>query len=268
MDEKFEKLLADFIAGSQTEKDKEELNAAITGGELEAQEVAGLKNVYSKLEELPLPEPSANLRSNFYQMLAEEKRREQANKRWKGLLSNFFENMLAQVPVGKLAYSVVLLALGVGFGIWYNQRQESEAQRIAALTTEMQQMKKMLSLTLLEQPSATDRLKAVNLTTDMERADDKVIKALLQTLNNDPNVNVRLTAIEALYQHAENPIAREGLVQSINKQESPLVQLALADVMVAMQEKDSVQQLKKLLKKRGLNEDVKTKVKESIQVLI
>jgi HD superfamily phosphohydrolase YqeK len=46
------------------------------------------------------------------------------------------------------------------------------------------------------------------------------------------------------------------------------VQLALADIMVAMQEKDSVQQLKKLLKKEDLNEAVKAKVKQTIQVLI
>ena len=268
MEEKFEKLLADFMAGEQSEKDKEELTAAITAGELEVEDVASTQRFYQKLEALPVPEPSDGLRTNFYQMLAEEKQKEKRARQWYGAFGNYLERVFAQFSFGQLAYSVVLIGLGMGLGFWYTKHQDSEAQKLAALSDEMQQMKKMLSLTLLEQPSATDRLEAVSLTTDMEKADDKVIKALLRTLNADPSVNVRLTAIEALYQHAENPLAREGLVQAINKQDSPLVQLALADVMVAMQEEKAVQQLKKLLKKDDLNEAVKTKVQESIQVLI
>jgi len=91
---------------------------------------------------------------------------------------------------------------------------------------------------------------------------------LLQTLNHDPSVNVRLAAIEALYEHAAHPTARQGLVQSIGQQDSPLVQLALADIMVAMQEKNAVQPLRKLLAKENLNEAVKVRIKQSIQVLI
>jgi hypothetical protein len=266
MEEKYEKLLAEFI--TKNEPEKKDIEAAIQTGELEYTQVNEIKSFCDKLSALPEPEPSDSLRSNFYQMLAQEKQKEATKNNWRNSFLNFYQQLLNIIPLGKLAYSLVLLSLGGALGIWYNQSQNAESQRLAALTSEMQQMKKMMMLTLLEQPSATDRLKAVNLTSDMKSADNKVIQALLQTLNYDPSVNVRLAAIEALYQHADNSVAREGLVHAISKQDSPLVQLALADIMVAMQEKDSVKQLKELLQKDNLNEAVKIKVKQSIQVLI
>ena len=77
-------------------------------------------------------------------------------------------------------------------------------------------------LNMLEKESTSERLKAVNLTQGMDNASEKVVEALLQTLNNDPNVNVRLSALEALFPYASNPKVREGLIQSISQQESPL----------------------------------------------
>lgn len=226
-----------YLAHSQTEEEKAEMEAAITAGELDLDALNQMTQFDKRLMAVPAPEPSERLRSNFYQMLAEEKRKEKAAPNLKHWFADWLEVFKNQFTLGQLAYNVVVLVIGVALGFALNKRQNPGDEKLIALTTEMQQMKKMMMLTLLEQPSVTDRLKAVNLTTDMEQADDKVIKSLLQTLNSDPSVNVRLAAIEALFQHCENPIAREGLVSAITRQESPLVQLALADIMVAMQEK-------------------------------
>jgi len=81
-------------------------------------------------------------------------------------------------------------------------------------------------------------------------------------------VNVRLITLEALIALAESPKVREGLVLSLIKQESPLVQVAQADAMIQLQEKRSVKELQQLLKKEGLNEMVKEKLEETITYLI
>jgi hypothetical protein len=86
----------------------------------------------------------------------------------------------------------------------------------------------------------------------------------LATLNNDPNVNVRLTTLEALTHFARDPVVREGLIQSILQQESPLVQAALADVMLRLQEKRAIPSFKKLLLQKDLNGMVRTKIEETI----
>ena len=96
----------------------------------------------------------------------------------------------------------------------------------------------------------------------------KVIDALFTTLNEDPNVNVRLITLEALVKLSNEPKVRAGLVQSITLQESPLLQSAIADVMVKLQEKSSVQGLQKLLHRKDLNGMVKLKIEQSIHKLI
>jgi HEAT repeat protein len=123
-------------------------------------------------------------------------------------------------------------------------------------------------LTLISQSSATDRLKAVGYTSELLQADERVIKALLFTLNHDENVNVRLVAVEALSRFAADPGVREGLVRSIAQQESPLVQVALADAMVALNEKRSVAPLRELLRRQGTDMYVKEKLESSIRILL
>jgi HEAT repeat protein len=129
-------------------------------------------------------------------------------------------------------------------------------------------MKQLMMLALLQDPSASQRIRAVSYTEDMSSVNRKVIDALFATLNEDPNVNVRLATLEALVKLAGEPEVREGLVRSINLQESPIMQSAIADIMVKLQEKSSVQSLQKLLSKKDLNKMVKTKIENSIQKLI
>jgi len=64
------------------------------------------------------------------------------------------------------------------------------------------------------------------------------------------------------------PHVREGLVRSIATQQSPLVQMALAELMVAIQEKSSVNELKKVLDQKNTAKEVKEKIQKSIDVLI
>ena len=121
---------------------------------------------------------------------------------------------------------------------------------------------------LIDQPSAIDRIKAVNMTNNFASVNDKVVTAMLKTLNNDPNENVRLITVEALYEFADNPRVREGLILSIIKQNSPLVQLALADIMIALQEKKSVEHFENLLKKKDLNDSVRNRLQQTVKVLM
>jgi hypothetical protein len=51
-------------------------------------------------------------------------------------------------------------------------------------------------------------------------------------------------------------------------QESPLVQIALAEVMVTLQAKSSVKELERIVRDENTPVDVKRKLEESIKVLI
>ena len=143
-----------------------------------------------------------------------------------------------------------------------------EKSDVASLTREVTDLKEMVMLSLLEKESATDRLKAVSLTSEMSQASKKVTEALIQTLNEDGNVNVRLAALDALKPYVRDSYVRESMVRSIANQSSPMVQVALAELMVELQEKKSVTELRKLLEEEATPSDVKERIKESIQVLI
>ena len=125
-----------------------------------------------------------------------------------------------------------------------------------------------MMLALLDNPSASERMRAVSYTDEIKHVDNHVVEALLQTLNNDPNVNVRLTTLDALTKLANHPEVRQGLIQSITQQDSPLMQSAIADVMLKLQEKQSVKQFKELLKQKNLDNGVRTKISHTINSLI
>lgn len=171
----------------------------------------------------------------------------------------------------RLAFGIVMVLMGLAGGYFLGKpslSQKSDNHQIDSLTAQVTEMKQVMMLTLLHDPSASQRMLAVGYTDEMDKVNNKVIDALLTTLNEDPNVNVRLITLEALIKYANQPRVREGLIQSLARQDSPLLQSAIADVMVKLQEKKSVRLLQDLLRKKDLNEMVKVKVEQSIQKLI
>lgn len=144
------------------------------------------------------------------------------------------------------------------------EKADPETRQLEALTAQVHEMREIVMLSLLQNPAASERIKAVSYTSEIRHVDPNVAAALLATLNNDPNVNVRLTTLEALTHFARDPSIREGLVQSILQQHSPLVQAALADVMLQLQEKRAILPLKKLLQQKDLNGMVRTKLEKTI----
>ncbi|HTI93393.1 MAG TPA: HEAT repeat domain-containing protein [Puia sp.] len=144
----------------------------------------------------------------------------------------------------------------------------SDKRQLQVLSEQVHEMREMVLLALLENPSASERIRGVSYTNEISKVNRNVINALLSTLNNDPNSNVRLMTLEALTHYADDPAVREGLVQSILQQDSPLVQAALADAMLKLQEKKAVPSLKELLHQKDLNEMVRMKIRQTLTRLI
>jgi hypothetical protein len=229
-------------------------------------EMEATKKIWMMMGEFPKPVPSETMRENFNTMLTKFKKETVQEKKASTVF--IFNSRYSWL---KYAAAIVLLLMAFGAGYIINhplQAAVANNKKMDSLAVEMNSMKQMMMLSLLENPSASERIRAVGYSDEMGTANKKVIDALLTTLNQDANVNVRLITLDALVRLSKNPSVREGLVESITKQESPLVQSAIADVMVKLQEKRSVKPLQKLLHKKDLNEMVKTKIEESIQKLI
>ncbi len=91
----------------------------------------------------------------------------------------------------------------------------------------------------------------------MSQPDPQVLSALLHTVNYDQNVNVRLAALDALHQSASNQMVRRGLTESLDRQTSPMVQIALIDLLVDIREREAADAVKDLMQEAGLNPEVR-----------
>lgn len=228
--------------------------------------------LWQQLGTVKNPSPSPEMETRFYAMLDTYKKEVEAKEAYS--LSILWQKLKARFtyqPSYNWAYSLVLVVLGTMMGFWLGKPDNQSIayqKQVQSLSSEMQEMKQMMMLSMLENPAATERMRGVSYTEQLNQVNDKVIDALLTTLNYDENVNVRIVTLEALIPLANNPKVREGLVQSLITQESPLVQVALADAMVKLQEKRSVKEFKRILRKDNLNIMVKDKIEKSILKLL
>ena len=105
--------------------------------------------------------------------------------------------------------------------------------------------------------SAASRINAIASTSRMENKGNEVVDALVQTLNNDPNANVRLAALNALTRLHTEPNVRRELAASLNKQQDPLVQINLIDMLAGMQEFSALSDLEKMANDENMNKTVR-----------
>jgi hypothetical protein len=252
-------LIAKFNTGRATPADLEKIEWLLEEGSLSLEELHPVTALEDRIAQVKFPAPPADLDHRFYQMLALEKK-SKSSFSWRRFFS-----WPELAP--RLALASVTLAIGIGIG-YMAKPASAPNQNIEMLSQEVSSLKEMMMLSLLEKESATERLKAVSLTQEMDMASVKVTGALLNTLNEDDNVNVRLAAVEALKPYVRDSHVREELIRSIGKQQSPLVQVALAEMMAELKVKSSVKELEKIMKSDRTPADVKNKIKQSIDVLI
>ena len=169
-------------------------------------------------------------------------------------------------PVGAVAWSMVLVAIGAFIGIRVSA-PDSHAQEIAAMHTELTNMRQLVALSMLQQQSASGRLEGVTWTRREDHLDPQVLTALLHTLRYDPSVDVRLAALDALSRHAAQPQVRSSVVDSLREQQSPLVQVALIDQLVQWRDPQAAPRLEKLQQDPNLNPTVRQHAEWAISKL-
>ncbi|HTZ20450.1 MAG TPA: zf-HC2 domain-containing protein [Opitutaceae bacterium] len=214
-------------------------------------EWAGLQETLLQLDRLPPEEPSARLRTNFYAMLDTHLRQAREPSPFalmRNRLDRFFENLVPTRPALQFAFSAVLLVAGVIVGARYLQPAAPIAPPATDLATqsrldEMQKkfdsMSQLVAYSLAQQQPANTRLQQIAATLARGDADAKTLAGLVSTLAFDPNTNVRLSALEALYAHADRPLVRQGVLASLPRESSPLVQLAMIDFLTSVRDRDA-----------------------------
>ncbi len=265
--------LAGYLAGSLGEAERETLESHLASCHGCREELERAAQMWQLLGDIPAEQPDSRaMRARFDTMLAEGmavstaagagsaqsgtsavdagERKRTARPPLRGGFSDWMRRHThgMRLPVqpllqGCAALLLVLVGIQVGRGI---KPAPSGSAEVRELSQEVRDLRQMVTLSLLQQQSASERLKGVSWSGQLERPGDEVVAALLDTLMHDPNVNVRLASIDALKRFSTRDVVQRAAIQALDTQKSPLVQMALIDFVVETQNRAAVDALRKL----------------------
>ncbi len=267
--------IPDILTGEMDPADRAAFDAHIAQCPGCAEELRRLTETWTRLGVLPMERPSQDLSDRFYKMLeAEQEKLEKARafaapERRRPSFARRVSDAFARLrpmPAFQFGAALLILAIGIGGGLMLGPKDTTKVQ-VAALGREVQDMRQAMASTLLQQPSSSDRIRGVSFTEKIAAPGRNTIDMLLRTLDSDPSVNVRLAAVDALYLFAGQPGVKEGIVRSLSTQPSPLVQVALIDLLVGIRERKAVDAFKALVGDQKLDPGVRHKAELGIQQL-
>ena len=87
-------------------------------------------------------------------------------------------------------------------------------------------------------------------------------------MNNDANVNVRMSAMYALSKYSTNDVVKEAFVESLKHQTDPLLQITLINILVNIQDNRAKQPIQNILDNNDTPDVVKQQAAKSLQAFI
>jgi hypothetical protein len=274
MTQKFEEMKCDQIAGLLPDylhgKLQPEQTSMVKAHLEQCAACAEEAALWQKLGVLPDEQPSPALASRFNAMLEsyQEGRWEKTSLRNERDRFLDFGAIVAwtRTPALSMGWAVVLLIAGF-FAGRYIDRDTRQTSELAAVQQELVNMRELVVVSMLKQQSPSERLQGVGYSMDQKQPDGKVLEALLHTLRYDNSVDVRLAALDALSRYSSRPDIRQGLKDSLQPQQSPMVQVALIDALVEMHDASIVPQLKQFQADPKIDPTVRKRADWGIQQL-
>ncbi len=228
-------------------------------------EFTTLQRTLTDLDAMPTEKPSPRLRANFYAMLSDEKHAlptGQPQTVHPRRHSTLWAWILTPVAAGGLLF----------LGFIAGQRStpevippdDSTQQQIAALQAKVDSMGKLVGYSLLKQKPAGERIQGLLATQKLESPSEQVLTQLISALALDPSTNVRLTALEALYPHADQEVVRAGVLASLEREQNPLVQVAMIDFLVAAQDTEAIRTIQTISQQKDTNITVRDAARRAL----
>ena len=198
-------------------------------------EPAELEPVWGALGEIEPEVPSERLRHRLHATIAAAERAPGPPMTTAAARRSALELRPSTAWLAAAALLLVGVALGRGWGLVGSGNAE-----LKALRAEMQSVSRVVAISLLQHPSAGERIRAAQLSVTAENGDE-VVTALLEALE-DVNVNVRLAAVDALRPRVEAEGLGQGLIQRLAAQTSPLVQYEISGLLIERGRPDELRQ--------------------------
>ena len=250
-----ENKLIDYLDGALTTEQRLEVEQELAKSPELRQTLKELKTLTSCMDDAFEYQPSQNLKTNFDDFLQKEKIKLEKDDT---PIMNFQSHPQNRNRLFiQIASAAAILLFGFFVGKNWNTEPPATIADIESLRSEM--------LNLLQEKSTSGRIKAVNISYEIENADDEIVNALIQTMNIDGSTNVRLSAIEALYDNfSDNSKVRTAFCETLNLQNNPMVQITLIKALVNLKEKKAEKYLHDLIQKDDTSPEVRDEAQMGI----
>ena len=267
--------LADALAGTLTDAERQALESHALACPACREELEGAREMWQRLGRMRAAEPDTQaMRARFDAMMADAAAvvgtlpTASAAPSARTRSSRWMRRHRTVRPLLQAAAAAILVVVGIQLG-----RQMSPptlavtAPDVTALRDEVRDLRQMVTLSLMQQQSVTERLKGVSWSSQLDQPGNEVVSALIDTLMRDANVNVRLASIDALRRFAEREFVRSAAVRALDSQSSPLVQMALIVFVVETQDRAALESLRRLSRDGEANEAVRARASWGIDHL-
>jgi hypothetical protein len=260
-----ESLLIDFLDGNLHPADRGELQKHLQSCEACQKTLEEYKLLFQSIEKNKFEIPGPALREKFDAMLQAEINIYKTSDTSRDTVH---ERPLKKYSVlYRIAASIILFAAGLVIGVRLLPERNANSKQIAALRDEVNDVKEALTLNLLNEESASERIKAVSYAEEINNPDPKIMNALVATMNEDKNVNVRLTALFALAKFYGRQAVTDSLITSLKKQTDPIMQVALINVLTEKKESKAKELIREILSDKNTLKPVKDIAQKSLSLL-
>jgi len=213
------------------------------------------QQLWQALDDLPRADPPASLRRSFYNELEKA-----GSPGWGARLRGWLGLS------GNSGWVTATACLLIGFGVAQMavERGGVEPSRLAALEENISLLNRQLVLDRLQNDAPGTRLLGVYTASSLVQNDQQIAQALLIRASEDPSQSVRSAAIDALGSQLNSDAVGGELMSLLESAESPIVQLALVDLVLRNGSQQQISQLLRLANENRLYPDLVRHVQKSL----
>lgn len=217
-------------------------------------------------------EPDESMRINFYHMLHSEIKKNEIKNNEIKISDSFivktghwYNSSHFRIAAG---FAILICGTLLGMFIQSGIIKSDNSVALAQLQSEVANLKRTAMFIMLNNESSSERIQAVNYADEIDKPGEKVIEALVKTLNYDKNVNVRMAAAYALAKYITIPSVADSLVKSLSLQNDPIMQVTLINILVEKKDKSAIKPIQNIITNTTTLKEVRKVAEDGIKMLI
>jgi hypothetical protein len=228
-------------------------------------EFESLSGTLRALDALPSAAPSHRLRARVMGQIETEKLTQRGGAEWASSIRKAADSRGGRFPWAGALVALLGACAMVAIGFTLGERTATGRQ-VADLRARVDTMGQLVEQSVLQKSPTGDRVETV-FATEREKPDVQVIDGLINSMAFDGSVNVRLSALAALYPHSDQEVVRAAVLACLSRDPNPLVQVSMIDFLVAAKAHEATPELQKLVIDTSADADVRESARRAIEQL-